>query len=112
MPNTKRQIQKHPSFSLLINHTFIGTSSDGDFIIRVKFTAKERRVRIRKGLLQARASLGRSILIAFHAVQRILCGIQDELWGVVTKEPLAQVHNGLVGGGCGSFVDDAPTIPS
>jgi len=71
---------------MMILLTLICSSGDGDFGDRVNLTAKRFRVCIRNGLLQSRSSCGRAILIAFHSVQGVFCGIDDEWRRVVATD--------------------------
>lgn len=89
-------------------HALIGSSGDGDLGLVVQRTTPVRSVRISDGLLQSRPPLGEGVLVAFDPVQCILCSIQDELGWVVAEEALAQVDNGLVGGGYRRLVDNGP----
>lgn len=88
--------------------TFISTRGNGNLRLGINLATPEGRVRIRNGLLEPRPPLGRRVLVAFDAVESVLGSIEDEVGGVVTKEALAHVYDGLFGGSGGCFVDDGP----
>ena len=84
-------------------HTFIGSSGNGNLCVRVDGPCKERRIGIGNGFLQPRSTLchliseldlahggpdlGRRILIAVHSVQCLFGSIGDVFGRVVTTLP-------------------------
>ena len=71
-----------------------------------------RGIGVRDGLLESGAALGRTVLVAFDSIQRLLGSIENELRWVVAKKALAHVHNGLLGGGSCGFINDGPWFKS
>ena len=90
--------------------TLVGTRSDGDFRLRIELASPEGRVSIGDSLPQGRAALGRRVLVALHAIQRLLGGIEDEGRRIISEEALSHVHDGLVRRCLGGLVDEGPDV--
>lgn len=90
--------------------TFIGTRCDSHLSFGVDLAPPEWRVGICNGLLEPRASLGVTVLVAVNTIQGFLGRIKKERGRVVAEEALSHIHNGLLGRGCRSFVNDRPCM--
>jgi hypothetical protein len=88
--------------------TFVCAGGDGDLGVWVELSTPQWRVRIRNCLLKARASSRWGVLIAVDSIKSILCGLENEIRRVVSKEALAHIHNGLLRGSRSSFIYNGP----